>query len=76
MSQGYDPAQRRAATRLTLRNPRWLILWGTHSRIYWAYPRFEARPGTIVSAPTITDLLTGMRQTELATQRPHRQFPS
>jgi hypothetical protein len=74
MSQPYDRAQRRAAARLTQHYPHWLILWGTGTQAYWAYPRFPTPPGTIITAPTITGLLANMRHTELAAHQ-HAHLP-
>lgn len=60
----FDPRQRQAAAHIQDRNPHWLICWGCHSRIYWAYPLFGAPPGTIISAPDEPRLLADMRQAE------------
>ena len=65
-AQPYDEHERRTAAQIGRDHPHWLILWGTHSRLWWAYPRFRARPGTIISATTTRELLTSMRHTELA----------
>jgi hypothetical protein len=70
MTTPHDPAQRRAAHRLTHRNPGWIIIWGTWSREFWAYPTFHTPPATHIHAPTTTGLLALMGQTELATRRP------
>jgi hypothetical protein len=68
MTAPYDPAQRRAAVRLTERYPDWLVIWGTWSREFWAFPTFGVLPGTLVHSPTATGLLALM--TELATRQP------
>lgn len=77
MSTGYDPYEHRAADRLTQRYPGWLVMWGAWSRLFWAYPRFGAPPGTIVHAATPTDLITLMGQAELAVspRAPHPPQP-
>ncbi len=68
----YDPSQRLTAARLQHTNPHWLLMWGPHSRRYYAYPLFGAPPGTIVSASAPDRLVTRMRQAEAATAaRPH-----
>jgi hypothetical protein len=60
-----DPHEHATAAQIERGNPRWLILWGTHSRLYFAFPRFRAAPGTIITAPAATDLMDCMRQAEL-----------
>jgi hypothetical protein len=67
-----DPDERHTAARLHQCNPQWLILWGCYSRLYWAFPLFDAPPGTLVSAPGTRQLLASMRQTE----RPARHPPT
>jgi hypothetical protein len=75
VSTGHDPAQRRAAARLSRRYPHWEILWGTWSRRFWGFPRFDAPPGTIICAPTVAALLSLMRQAELAAEAGLRHPP-
>ncbi|HEV2372119.1 MAG TPA: hypothetical protein VGS19_08120 [Streptosporangiaceae bacterium] len=56
----YDPDERDAAAWVDRRNPQWLVLWGTWSREFWAFPCFAAPPGTIVHAgdhATLLDLM-------------------
>jgi hypothetical protein len=69
-----DPHEHDTAARIERGNPRWAIIWGTHSRQYFAFPRFTATPGTIITAPATTELLDRMRHAELSasTQRRHR----
>jgi hypothetical protein len=62
----YDEREHTAAARIGKRNPHWLIIWGTYSRLFWAFPLFDVPPGTIISAPSPTELLTRMREAELA----------
>lgn len=66
MTGSLDQQERRTAAQITRRHPHWLVSWGTHSRHYWAYPRFAAPPGTIIAAPNAAELLARMRQAELA----------
>lgn len=61
-----DPGQRQRAARLGEIFPHWLIMWGTWSRRYWAYPRFRAPRGTIVYAADPGDLAAQMRQVQAA----------
>ncbi|HEY3953477.1 MAG TPA: hypothetical protein VGM53_08895 [Streptosporangiaceae bacterium] len=44
----------------------WLVMWGTYSREYVAYPLFRRRQRVIVTADQPADLLTRMQQTEQA----------
>jgi len=61
-----DPEQRQTARRITERNTRWAVLWGLHSREYWAFPLFPVPPATTVHAPDTPTLLASMHETELA----------
>ena len=63
----YDPGQRLTAARIQHANPHWLLLWGTHSRRYFAFPMFTVPPGTIVTASEPDRLVTRMRQAEATT---------
>jgi hypothetical protein len=74
VTRPYDPAARRAAHRITQRNPGWLVLWGAWSREFWAFPTFHVPPGTLVHAPTPAGLLALMEKTELATRNPPGPF--
>lgn len=74
----YDAAQRRIAAHLNHTHPDWHVTWGIHSRLYWAFPLFNAPPGTIISAATPEDLTAQMRHTEMIAQYgppPCRQPP-
>lgn len=67
-SPRYDAAQRRIATHLTRAHPNWHVLWGVHSRLFWAFPLFNAPSGTVISAATPDDLTAQMRQAEIIAQ--------
>ena len=54
----YDPRQRLTTARLQHANQHWLLMWGPHSRRYYAYPLFAAPSGTIISASDPDRLLT------------------
>ena len=69
-----DPDQRRAAAQIAQHSPQWVVIWGTHTRLYWAFPRFHAPPGTIITAPGTAELTTRMQHTELAA-RAHMPRP-
>jgi hypothetical protein len=66
MSPCYDPAQRAAAAAIQRDHPNWVIMYGAHSRMFYAFPLFRAPPGAIIAAPSPADLLTAMRAAELA----------
>jgi hypothetical protein len=73
MGSAADPHEHATAASIENSNPRWAIIWGTHSRRYFAFPRFKAPPGTIITAPATGELLNSMRQAELTAspqQRP------
>jgi hypothetical protein len=61
-----DEQEQRTAARLEKDHPGWLIMWGYHTRLYWAFPRFNAQPGTVIAARGTGELLTLMHQAELA----------
>lgn len=66
MTGRFDDKERRIAAQITHSYPHWLVTWGTYSRFFWAFPRFDVPPGTIIAAPDTAELLTLMRYAELA----------
>lgn len=36
--------------------PAWLVLWGSYSREFWAFPCFDVPPGTLLHAGNANDL--------------------
>ena len=68
-SPGYDQAARQMACRLQGAHPGWLVLWGTYSREFWAYPCLPVPAGTILHAPDADTLTARIRETRL------RYFP-
>ena len=66
MTGSFDEQEQRAAVRIEHDHPRWLILWGAHTRLYWAFPRFHAPPGTMITAPDTAELTTRMQHAEFA----------
>ena len=42
-----DPDQRRAAARIAQHSPQWVVIWGTASREFWAFPVFQVPAGII-----------------------------
>lgn len=63
---GYDLAQQRDAAELSRQFPNWYVMWGVHSRVFWAFPLFSARPGTLISAASPDELAAHMQHIETA----------
>ena len=74
MTPRFDDQEHRAAARMERDYPGWAVLWGTHTRLFWAFPRFHAPPGTVITAPGTAELTTRMRHAELAA-RAHMPRP-
>ena len=53
------------ARRLQQAHPGWLVLWGTYSREFWAYPTLPVPRGTILHSPDADTLATRIRETRL-----------
>jgi hypothetical protein len=78
MTGQLDEQERRTAARIGAAHPRWLIIWGTHTRLYWAFSRFTAPAGTgiMLSAAGPRKLLIRMHDAELAARiQPPRPPP-
>jgi hypothetical protein len=75
MSPGYDPAQRAAAAEIQNAHPQWLIMYGAHSRMFYAFPLFRAPPGAIIAAPSPAGLLVAMHAAEIAARHPPARRP-
>src|ERR1035438_1018972 len=56
MTPPYDEQQLRAAAQTERAHPGWAVIWGTHTRMYWAFPTFHAPPGTMIAAPDTAGL--------------------
>jgi hypothetical protein len=69
-----DHHQRRIAAQIQRDHPAWLIIWGSHTRKYWAFARFIT-PAAIIAAPGPRELTDLMRRAEL-TARAHPGHPS
>ena len=59
-----DRVQRENAVRVESVFPGWLVMWGLYSRKFWAYPRFDAPPGTIAQAADANTLAGIMHRIE------------
>ncbi len=75
MTPPFDEHEQRAAARIERDHPQLLILWGTHTRLFWAFPRFHAPAGTVIAAPDTAGLTSRMQHTELTT-RAHMPRPA
>ena len=61
-SPGEDDQEQ--AARLDRDNPRWLIVWGTFSLEFLAFPLFCVPDGIVLCSRSAAELLRRMRQTE------------
>lgn len=64
--RAYDQRERQIAARIARDFPRWLVIWGLHSRRFWAYPCFRVPRGTIADAANPDDLAAQMRSIQHA----------
>ena len=72
----FDPDERRAAARIAQHSPRWVIIWGTATREYWAFPVFQVPTGTIAHHGDPAGLTRQMRQIQTAVAyHGHRETP-
>jgi hypothetical protein len=55
---------RTQAARLDRDNPRWLVVWGTFSHQFVAFPLFEVPGGTVLCCRTGPELVRRMQQAE------------
>lgn len=61
----YDVAESREKAReIQQQQPGWLVLFGTYTKEYVAFPLFDAPPGTILAAFYPPALIHRMQQTE------------
>jgi hypothetical protein len=61
-----DDAARQTAGQIQHAFPLWLVIWGTWSREWWAFPCLDAPKGTILHSSTADGLVQQIRATELA----------
>jgi hypothetical protein len=59
-----DDTCRATAEQIHQTRPQWLVLWGTYSRRFWAFPLFEMRPRMLVHASSPDALITRMDEAE------------
>lgn len=55
---------RTQATRLDRDNPRWLVVWGTFSHQFVAFPLFDVPRGTVLCSRTSPELVRRMHRAE------------
>jgi hypothetical protein len=66
VTRRLDDQQQRFAAQVEQDHQDWVIMWGYYSRLYWAFPRFNVPPGTVVAAPAPGELTEAMRRAEIA----------
>jgi hypothetical protein len=72
----FDPAERRTAARIAQHSPQWVVIWGTATRQYWAFPMFQVPAGTIAHHGDPAMLTRQMLQIQTAVDyQGHRQPP-
>jgi hypothetical protein len=60
-----DVQRREIAVQLQRDHPNWLVLWGSFTHEYVAFPRFKTAPGTVLHNKDPDRLANRMRQIEL-----------
>jgi hypothetical protein len=55
---------RQKAKEIEQQQPGWMVLYGSYTKEYVAFPLFRAPPGTILTANYPPALITRMQQTE------------
>jgi hypothetical protein len=61
-----DSFCRRTAVLIERDFPHWLVMWGPHSREFWAYPLFNGPRGTIAHSPDPNELASEMRAMQMS----------
>lgn len=64
MPRKDDNACRATAERINQSRPQWLVVYGSYSGLYWAYPLFEMRRRMIVHAAYPDALVARMDEVE------------
>jgi hypothetical protein len=68
-----NDACRATAEQINQAHPQWLVLYGTYSKLYWAYPLFEMRRRLLVHAAYPDALIARMHQVEQRLRTPTGQ---
>jgi hypothetical protein len=72
----FDPDERRAAALIARHSPQWVVIWGTATREFWAFPVFQVPAGTIAHHGDPATLTRQMRQIQTAVAyQGHRETP-
>lgn len=64
-----DGEQVEIAARLSRQHPGWWVHWGRWSRLYWAYPMFNAPRDSHFADKDPDELAARMRQAEMIATR-------
>ena len=76
MTPIFDPDQRRTAARIAQHSPQWVVIWGTATREFWAFPVFQVPAGTIARHRDPAALTRQMRQIQIVmAYQGHRETP-
>jgi hypothetical protein len=76
MTPIFDPDQRRTAARIAQHSPQWVVIWGTATREFWAFPVFQVPAGTIARHRDPAVVIRQMRQIQTAVAyQGHRETP-
>ena len=62
MSPDIVEASREQASEIQQQLPGWMVLYGTYTKEFVAFPLFDAPPGTILTAAYPPALINRMRQ--------------
>ena len=72
----FDPDQRRAAALIARHSPQWVVIGGTATREFWAFPVFQVSAGTVAHQGEPGALTSQMRQIQTAVAyHSHRETP-
>jgi hypothetical protein len=69
VKKAVNPDEHETARQIELRHPCWMVMYGTYSRQYVAFPRFRAPKGTIVAARHPPALAAQMQAVERAARQ-------
>jgi hypothetical protein len=61
---GNEEDHREQAERLDRDNPRWMVVWGTFSHEFVAFPLFHVPPGTVLCCQSGPEMERRIRQAE------------
>jgi hypothetical protein len=64
MPANDDDVCRAIAEQIQQARPQWLVLWGSWSRRFWAFPLFEMRPRMLVHASSPDALVDRLDEAE------------